>query len=750
MNTPDGADIERRPSKGFDLIGTLRMHWMEIAVFGSVLFALSIPVAYLLSKEHYTVQGRILVAPSVETFIARNEETPVASYYNAYVQTNVERLKHLEIFEKALSRLDPTLKSRFVPKRASLSLAASILQKKVEIAHQPGTHLITITMTDRNPEGIAELVNNVADVYMESMQKEQETKEIRRLMYLKDEKARIEEEIIAQNKLLQEIAREVGSFSFESENNIYEAQLESLQEQYAAAYLERVAKENTLNTLLISAGYKKNVKIKTMVDDYMNQSSNASRLRFSIQEELAKLRSSLDEYLPEHPNRIRIEEKIRALEETLKKLERDERREAERLITDKLAIDLDEKIVGARAEYEAAKRAEDEVRARFDAVLAKRAEVSRKLISGKQISERLEHLRDVLNRIEDRITELTLESKAPGRLQVETYARRPERPSGSNFKKILTLFFMFSYGGFVVICIAYDIMDSRVRGRKHVLDALGAQPFWPISNYAFTGSGHVPFSRVTMDDPSNVVAKAIQSIAIRIDRERKKHGAKCVVFTGVDRQCGTSEIVLNTAYAITKLCKRIIVIESNFEHPHMAELINAPSDRPGIVDFLIRKIPIKECIVHDKVRDMDFILPGRLPSPVELGIMDLSIIPDMITELKELYDLIIVDCSPILASDITEYYVLQSDVAIAVIQGDKTRYEDLYLAGDILFRLKVPAIGAVLNWGAPKNLNRAQVMVAKMLWPLEKFLARITNKNPKYVRYFIEPSHSSAGAANTS
>jgi polysaccharide biosynthesis transport protein len=741
MNT-DIDQIDRKASKPFDPVGTVKIHWMEIAVFGSILLILSIPCAFILSKPYYTVQGRILVAPAVSTLIVQNEETPITGYYNDYVRTNVSRLKKREVFEKALSKLEPELKSRFIPKNTSLSFAVTLLLNNVEINHLEGTHLISITLTDKKPTGIAELVNNIADVYMEEIQKEMETKDYRRLMYLQNEKEKIEEDITAQDRLLQEIAKETGTFSFTDENNIYSTQLESLQEEYIRVYSDRVLKESSLSSLQNVEKYRKKAKIKPLVDELMNQGSSSTQLNNSTHQELINLKSAIEGYLPEHPDRVKIEDKIKSLENSLKKLETEDRKKTEGIVSEKLNLELDEKLINARADYDAAKKAEDEIRVKRDEVLADRAKISQKLISGKQIGEKILHLRGLLNRIEDRISELTLESKAPGRLQVESYAKSPELPSGSNLKKILIIFLLFSYGSIMMICIIYDLFDGRIRDRKNILNALGSHPSWPISNYKFTGTGRTAFSWVTMEDSSNVVAKAIQSLAVRIDKERKEHDARCVVFTGIDKRCGTTEILLNTAYAITKLCKNIIIIDANFDHPNIGNLINTDTGKPGIIDFLIKDIPISDCIVHDEVRGMDFILPGRAPTSDELSLMDLSTIPQMIQELKQRYTLIIIDCSPVLTSDLTEYCILQSDIAITVMQGDKTKYEDLYLAGDILFRLKVPAIGAVLNWGAPRNLNKVQLLISKFLWPLEKFLTRFIEKEPKYVRYFVEPSTS--------
>lgn len=733
------TDIDgRKPHKPFDPIGTVLMHWMEIAVFGSVLLVLCLPLAFLLSKPYYTVQGRIMVAPAVSTFIIQSEETPIISYYNAYVRTHVNRIHQRDVIEKALERLEPEIQSLFVPEDTSLSLAASRLLEKVEIDHLTGTHLITLEITGKKPDGLAQLINSIIDVYMSEIQQEVESKEYRRLMYLKDEKEKIEEEIIAQARLFQVIGKEAGTFSFRSEDNAHNTEFEILQEQYVKACSDRILKKGVLDSLVSARNSGSQPSLDPLAREFMAQNSSSGAIHAAIQREMLELSSLLAEYPEAHPGRVKIEAKIASLTDTLSRLKAYEKEETLSMISQKRDLEMDEAILTARAQYEAALQAEEEIRAKRDQALSRRIAVSQKIMSGKQIADKIEHLRTLLNRIDERISELTLESKAPGRLQVESRARIPETPAGSNLKKILAVSFLLSYGLILMICVVYDIFDRRVRDRKDILHGLGSHPTWPISNYRFTGSGLVPFSRITADDTTNVAAKAIQSLSIRLDKERKENNARCAVFMGVDRKCGNTEILLNTAHAITKLCKNVVVIDACFDHPAIGSHLGINGDRPGIMDFLLGKASIRECIVHDDERGLDFILPGRPPSPDDLATMDLSIVPHMIRELKQRYGFIFIDCAPILLSDITEYFILQSDITVMVIQGDKTLYEDLYMASSILFRLQVPAIAAVLNWGAPRNLNKLQIWVSRILWPVEKWFARVSRKELKQVKYFLE------------
>ncbi|MBN2297082.1 MAG: AAA family ATPase [Deltaproteobacteria bacterium] len=728
---------ERKKTKLFDPIGTIARHWMEIAVFGTIIFILTIPCSLFISEPFYTVEGRIMVAPALNTFIIRNEETPITGYYNAYVRTHVNRIQDLDIVEKAIDRLDPEFRSTFVPEDVSLSIAASNLLRRLQILHMTGTHLITLKLDDKNPYGMAELINNIIEIYMEKIQNEGEGKDYRRLMYLQNEKDKLEEGIIAQTRLSQEIAKETGTFSFKTADNIYNTQFESIQEEYIQAYSARVEKETMLNAYIQQKEALTKISIDPLVEEFLMQSTSTQQLYARTYQELQDLHALLSTYTLDNPDRDKLETRIRTIEETLQQLKDNEKIKAAYIISEKRSLGLEEKIISARAEYTAAKMAEDELLTKRDEILAKRSMISQKILSGKQIDERLEHMRNLLNKIDERISDLTLESKSSGRLQIESYAKIPQRPSGSNFKKLFVLFFLLAYGIVVMICVGFDIFDKRIRDRKDIFHGLGSHPTWPISNYRFTGKGIVPFSRVTLDDSSNVVAKAIQSLSIRIDKERKEHHSQCALFTGIDNTCGTTEILLNTAYAFTKLCSKILVIDAQFDHPCIETITRTGTTKSGLIDFLHNKADIKDCIVHDYERCIDYILPGHTPSPGELASLDLSTFPQMLGELKKEYSFIFIDASPILSSDITEYLALQSDMVITVIQGDKSLYEDLYMAGDILFRLEIQAIAAVLNWGAPRNLNSGQILISRILWPVEKLLAKIMRKDLKYVKYFL-------------
>lgn len=307
-------------------------------------------------------------------------------------------------------------------------------------------------------------------------------------------------------------------------------------------------------------------------------------------------------------------------------------------------------------------------------------------------------------------------------------ARKPEEAAGSNKKKLIVACFVLSYGSIFSLIIFLDLMDNRIRTPKDVLNALGAPASWPISDYRLTGNKNISFSRVTLDDPTNVVARAIRSLSIKLDRERVEQDAKIATFTGVDSVSGVTEILLNTSYILTKFCKKILIIEANFVSPSMASQFKEYKNRLGLFDLLYKDKPLSECIFHDDERKLDILFANHKASRDELSNFNHLKFNELLEELKNRYDFIIVDSSPILVNDFTEYLMLKTDIGVLVIQGDRSVYNDLYRSIEILSRLELSAIAAVLNWGAPRNRNRYQVILSTLLWPIQRMLIKQPEK----------------------
>ena len=722
---------KRKPRKPFDPISSLSRHWLKILVFSSMLFVFLFPISIIKKKPYYQVSGRLLVLPSVETLITRSEDNPITPYYSSYVQTLCERIKAQENLEKAIERLEPWLKWIFAPEGLPISTAATILGHRLNIQYANGTHFITIDLDGDKPEGLAEIINNLMEVYLEQDQIETEGKDSKRMDYLQKEKDSIERQIKELSVEYKHIAETTGTVDFREVGNIHNSPLNSIQSEYIGAYTYRVKKENELSAAIEEQKILTTLPIDADVEDFVLTSSVASQLESSVYQEIQSLRNSLNDLAEESPDRKNIEDQILQLEKSLDFSKDNLKEDIQKIMRAKRDAQIQLKIALAKSECKIALATEKEIKNKLDQILSEKIITSNKILDGQQIESKLSQLHTLLARIEDRISTLRLESKAPGRIILESQAIKPDSPSGTNQNKLLTLLFIFSFGSVTGACVFFDIMDDRVRNRKDIENGLSIQPTWPISDYRVIGNNQIPFSKVTLQDPSNIVSKSIHSLAIRLDNERRKNQAKIISFTGVDSTSGTTEVLINTAHAMSKFCKNILIVEANFLHPSFAEVLGKDNIQVGLVDLLKKNTQTNECIFSDNERGIDVLPVGHKPSPDEMGLLDYSKFLDLCIELKKSYELIMIDSAPILVNDLTEYITLHSDITSLIVQGDRSLYRNVYMTIELLIRLQVPAIATVLNWGGPKNKSRAKAIVHTILSPLQKKLNQLQSQDLK-------------------
>lgn len=710
--------IKGTATKPFDPIGSVFRNWLEIIVVGTLLFGLLVPVAFLVSKPCYEAEGKLRIDPVIPALLGPTEEISITAYYHDYVRTQVNRIQELEVIEGALETLPEESKYVFLIEGKSSAFSGSVLGRRLAIAQIRDTHLIKIYLSGEKPDGLSEVINAIMDTYLARLLDEESGKNNRRLSFLEEEKKRLEEEIAVQIRNKNILADLAGTSTFSEMFNIYNRQLQDLQEAYTRAYGKRVEKENILNNAIREEKALGNISLAPLVDEMVERDESLWDTSFWTYKTMQEMRASLDGVTLDNPDRKYIEDRMLGMENYLSKLRKDVRTRAKRIIYQKRDVELQQKIIAVRTQYLAAKEGEEEIRAERDRVQVESAKITGKLLEGQRVETELEHLRALLDRTNDRIHALKLEARAPGRIRLESLARPPEEAAGNNRNKFLALFFVGAFGATLVGSVLYELQDDRIRSVKDIVNALGFPPTWPVSNYQLTGGRGKSFSRVSIEDPENVVAKALRSLAVRADKERREHGAQIALITGVDAGSGVSSILLNAAHAMNQLCPNVLVLETNHSQPCFVNVIKCNKEKPGLFDLLLGEAEINGCLQQDSDRGFDFLPAGRQMSKDALSQLDYHIFSELLSQLKKKYDFIFLDSAPLLRSDLTEYLIVHADMGMLVIHGDRSRYADLRRAAEILSRLELKTFGGILNWGGARHLSRLQILVADIFKPL--------------------------------
>jgi capsular exopolysaccharide synthesis family protein len=118
--------------------------------------------------------------------------------------------------------------------------------------------------------------------------------------------------------------------------------------------------------------------------------------------------------------------------------------------------------------------------------------------------------------------------------------------------------------------------------------------------------------------------------------------------------------------------------------------------KPGLADYLFHKVKLDEIIRKTRKNNLSYITSGSIPkNPAEL--LESKIMNNFLNEVRDLFDVIIIDSAPILAVIDTEILAKFVDGTILVISAEKTKNQLMMDAVDIIKQNKVPFLGTVLN-----------------------------------------------------
>ena len=713
--------LSGKPSKPFDPLGSLSRHWLEVLIFGLVGFLSLSPLAILASKSYYEAEGKLRIMPVVPSLITETEDFSITAYYHDFSRTQVARLKDRTVLEEALRELPADLQEKFLPGDMDIALGALSLGGQLDISRIRDTHLLRLYLKGGQPEGLAEIINKVMQIYVKKLADEDIGKNQQRIAFLEQEKKRLEEAIADQVKRLSKMVDSTGTSNFDEAYNSISRRLNDLQGAYTRVYASRVELENDYARTLAEVAELKKLSLAPMVDEMVEQDQSLWDTSFWTYKSLQELRATLDGVTEGNPDRRYVDQRMAGMQGYLEKLRTDVGQRANQIIYAKRDVELQKRELEAKVKFEAALKTEKTLAEEMQKIQQQANTISGQIFTARQDNEDLIHLRALLDRTDDRLHVLILESRAPGRVLLDSLARPPLNAAGSNRNKLIVLAFIAAMGGVTTLILLYDLLDNRIRSPGDIENALGFRPAWPISNYLLTGYGKTSFDRVTLDDPGNVVAKALRSLAGRIDMEHARHQARLVLFTGVDASGGATEIALNAATASRHLHDRVLLVETNHSHPNLAKVVGAGNERPGLIDLLLGKVRLEQALYHDEERGLDLLFFGSLAAQTEI---DTSRLIDRLKGLAKDYDLVMIDGPPLLSSSLTEMLSMNCDIGILVIQGDRSLYRNLRLCFELFCHLQVPAMAAVLNWGAPRHLSWLHVRIHAFIGPIRRRLGQ--------------------------
>ena len=222
--------------------------------------------------------------------------------------------------------------------------------------------------------------------------------------------------------------------------------------------------------------------------------------------------------------------------------------------------------------------------------------------------------------------------------------------------------------------------------------------------------GHIHHNRhntqlVVRDGKTSSIVELFRYVRNNLQFLLNKEDDKVILVTSSISGEGKSFISTNIASSFALLGKRVALVGMDIRNPKLAQMLNL-NEMPGVTSYLSRSDVSLEQVAQPckEVNGMDVFVGGAIPpNPSELLLSDR--VKDFFNDLREHYDVIIVDSAPV--AQVSDSFALDkySNATVYVTRANYTRRNLIKFMNRIAANKQLKNMCVVLNDTKPSNDN---------------------------------------------
>ncbi len=222
---------------------------------------------------------------------------------------------------------------------------------------------------------------------------------------------------------------------------------------------------------------------------------------------------------------------------------------------------------------------------------------------------------------------------------------------------------------------------------------------------------------VTHFAPKSTMAESYRALRTNIQFSCLEKEAKLIMFTSSSPGEGKSSTTMNLAMVMAQTGSKILLVDADMRKPMVNKVFGLDRE-PGlsdvilgnyelddvvrtVTDIMMGKMGMEDIMTTPGIDNLSIITSGTIPpNPSEL--LTSPKIPALLAQLKERYDVILIDCTPILPATDAAILGAKVDGVVIVYQVGKIARGSLKRAKVQMDNVKAKVLGVVLNGLKPE------------------------------------------------
>jgi len=329
---------------------------------------------------------------------------------------------------------------------------------------------------------------------------------------------------------------------------------------------------------------------------------------------------------------------------------------------------------------------------------ARVVDLNSKMARYEQLQDGLESAQTGRDRAQEALENLAMSASLPSAIRVKRF-NAPSRPIMSYPPGIPTMAgmgFVLCVGGLGGLLYLREMLDQRFTSPADVALVPDAELLAVLPHADEDPSGEADINCVVQRRPNGLIAESFRQLRTDLLARVDRRGYRTVLLTGVAAEAGTTTVVQNLALSLAANARRVLVIDANLRRPVLPNALGLP-DSPGLSDYLDGSAGVDD-IVH-AMSDLPLsVLPcGSNPQHLTAEAFESARCRELMSRLEAEFDLVLIDCPPILLTSEAKILAKHVDAAVVVTQANRDKRGMTARAVRRIDGQRADLLGVVLN-----------------------------------------------------
>jgi capsular exopolysaccharide synthesis family protein len=317
-----------------------------------------------------------------------------------------------------------------------------------------------------------------------------------------------------------------------------------------------------------------------------------------------------------------------------------------------------------------------------------------------QLPPKLESMKDEITGLETVLSRMnmeisTLEIERPNsRITVKQSATPPTAPKLDKFLKYGAVAFLGMFILGVMSVAVVECLRRRVYGANDVSHGLGINLLGTVPNVSEQARKPLPATTPQEYALTAPMTESVDTIRTVLLKSPAHKGVKVVMVTSAVSGEGKTSVACHLAASLARAGKRTVLLDSDLRKPAAHRQFDVPLE-PGFSEYLRGDMDFDDIVVPSPVSGLSIIPAGRW-DPAASQALSLETVGKCFDDLRQNYDIVIVDVPPVLPLADAMLIGQYADAALFAVMRDVSRVPALWQAYQRLASLGIRMLGAVL------------------------------------------------------